>query len=172
VRSKPLTYEQQFLRITSQKLASIRERSKAKYSQNGQRLIRPEIPVEFDLAEFRAWVLEQFGNDVRSSKRCHYGCGRWLTIADFIPDHFVPLAAGGRNHTSNLVVCCEADNDCKGALDGNWYSYLLSCLAQMPDSQSSNIRERLAKSEKAASSVRMLRGQVHRFKTQQTQEQI
>jgi hypothetical protein len=173
VSSKPLTYEQQFLRVTSQKLADIRKRSAAKYSKGGK-LLRPAIPVEFDLAEFRAWAIEQFG-DEWGTRRCHYGCGRWLTVADFVPDHFKPLARGGRNHLSNFVVCCGYDNDCKGELDGDWYQYLLACLAQMPESQASIVKERLAKSEKAANSVRFLRGQIHEFRNQetsQTQEQI
>jgi hypothetical protein len=167
--TKPLTYEQQFLRVTSQKLADIRKRSAAKESKSG-RLLRPAIAVEFDLPEFRAWVMEQFGDEF-GAKRCHYGCGRWLTIADFVPDHVKPLASGGRNSLENLVVCCAHCNDIKGALDGNWFQYLLECLAQMPESQSSNIRERLQKSEKAASSVRFLRGQVHKFRNSQTSQE-
>jgi hypothetical protein len=172
VATKPLTHEQQFLRITSRKLADIRKRSVAKYSNGGKRLVRPAIEVEFDLPQFRAWVLEQFGGDAWGARRCHYGCGRWLALETFVPDHFKALARGGRNSLDNLVACCSTCNDIKGSLDGDWFNYLLTCLAQMPDSQASIIRERLAKSEKAASSVRMLRGQVHRFKTQQTQEQI
>jgi hypothetical protein len=174
VATKPLTHDQQFLRITSQKLADIRKRSQAKYTKGGKRLVRPAIAVEFDLSEFRAWTVEQFGGDAWGSRRCHYGCGRWLTVETFVPDHFKALARGGHNSLDNFVVCCSVCNDIKGSLDGDWFNFLLACLAQMPESQASIIRERLAKSEKAASSVRMLRGQLHRFRTnpQQLQEQI
>jgi hypothetical protein len=161
--------------VTSQQRRGMKARGAAVYSKDEKRLVRPEIPVEFTLEEYRTWYIEQFGGDAWGSKRCHYGCGRWLTVADAIPDHFKPLARGGRNTLSNLVLCCAPCNDQKGELDGDWFQYLLDCLVQMPESQKSNILERLAKSEKAASSVRSLRGQIHRFRNsnpQQAQEQI
>lgn len=168
--SVPKTYEQQFQDTSSAQRRSMKARGAAKYSEDGKRLLKPEVPVEFSLAEYRAWLISQFG-DEWGSRRCHYGCGRWVTPADFVPDHFKALDRGGRNSLENLVISCASCNDVKGAMDGPWFQYLLECLAQMPESERNLVRERLAKSEKAASSVRHLRGQVHKFRTQQQQSQ-
>jgi hypothetical protein len=119
--------------------------------------------------------MEQFGGDAWGARRCHYGCGRWLTVETFVPDHFKALARGGRNSLDNLVVCCSVCNDIKRARSTATGS--TSCL---PASRRCPIRRPRSsvngsqKSEKAASSVRMLRGQLNRFRTnpQQLQEQI
>jgi hypothetical protein len=172
VRKTLSTYEQQFNRSTSQKLADIRKRSAAKYSNDGKRLLKPAVEVEITLPEFRAWTLEQFGHP-GGSRHCYYGCGRWLTPITFVPDHYKALDRGGRNHTSNLVACCETCNDIKGVIDGPWFEFFNKCLEQMPEEQRSIIRSRLAKSEKLASSVRNLRGRMSRFtNTEQAKEAV
>jgi hypothetical protein len=164
VSSVPKTYEQQFQNTTSQQRRHMTERGRAVWSKDNKRLIKPDNPVTFTLAEYRSWVLEQFG-DAWGSRRCHYGCGRWVTPADFIPDHFRALNRGGLNSLDNLVISCASCNDVKGEMDGPWFQYLLNCLAQMPESERNLVRERLAKSEKSAASVRRLRGRVHELTT-------
>jgi hypothetical protein len=156
------TYEKQFLDGTSAQRRSIKARSAAKYSSDEKRLLRPAVPIEFSLEEYRAWVLEQFG-DEWGSRACFYECGRYITTSDFVPDHFKPLDRGGANTLTNLRPCCATCNDIKGTIDGPWFMYLLRCLREMPEPESKIIRERLAKSEKAASSVRALRGRNHQL---------
>lgn len=56
----------------------------------------------------------------KSGGHCWY-CGiQTNPFADFCVDHFIPLALGGSNQTTNLVPCCVACNAVKGGrtLDG------------------------------------------------------
>lgn len=159
--NKPLTYESAFLKSTKAQRGHIVERSRAQYNKAGDRLLRPKIEVEFTLEDYRAWVLSVFGSETGVA-RCAYHCGAWLTPATFSPDHIKPLARGGANRLDNLAACCPSCNEEKGELDGEWYVYLRRCLDQMPPGQAAMIHQRLQKSEKAAASVRLLRGRLAR----------
>lgn len=150
------SYDKQFMTFTQRQWGHIRERSAAKYSNDGKRLLRPEIPVEFSLGEFREWVLVHLGMRKDGVGKCEY-CGAPLAAAGFVPDHARALARGGRNTIDNLVFSCADDNDAKGSIAAEWYRYLLRCLEQMPEPESAIIRNRLIKSEKLASSVRSMR---------------
>lgn len=156
---KPQTITQRFQEATSGQRNAMVRRGAAQYSKQGNRLIRPAVPVEFSLAEYRAWVLAKFGSE-SGACLCAYGCCRWITADDFVPDHIVPLNRGGKNALTNLAACCSSCNDEKGELDGEWFLYLRRCLEKMPPGQAAIIRERLQKSEKAAASVRRLRGRL------------
>ncbi len=157
--AKPQTITQRFLAATQQQRSSMVRRGAAQYSKDETRLLRPAVPVEFSLTQYREWVLAKFGSE-SGAPLCAYGCGRWVTADDFIPDHIKPLARGGRNRLDNLAACCSCCNDEKGELDGEWYLYLRRCLDQMPPGQAAIVHERLQKSEKAAASVRLLRGRL------------
>lgn len=153
------TYHQQFMRSTQQKYADMRKRSAAKWSKDGKRLLRPEVPMQFSLDQFRAWILARFQNREDGMGRCEY-CTCPLVVATMVPDHKKALDRGGSNTLDNLAVACERDNDIKGRVSAEWFRYLRDCLAQMPDGDRREIEERLQKSEKAASSIRSLRRQV------------
>lgn len=156
---KVLTYKQRFLESTRSQRGGMVRRGAAEYSKDGKRLLRPEVPVQFSLEEYREWVLKFFGGEDKAQP-CSYQCGAWITPLTFVPDHVIPLARNGPNALKNLTPCCQSCNDIKGELDGVTYAYLRRCLDQMAPGQAAMIYERLAKSEKAASSVRALRGRV------------
>jgi hypothetical protein len=150
------SYHAIFMRTTQKKLADLRARSKAKFNRKGDREIRPAIPIEFSLEEFRTWVLSKTGGTEDGVGKCEY-CSAPLAVTGFVPDHARALARGGRNSLDNFVFACQDDNDCKGEMSANWYRYLLRCLEQMPEPEAAIIRTRLRKSEKLASSVRNFR---------------
>lgn len=52
----------------------------------------------------------------RDGLRCQY-CGKPLTEEEATVDHVIPLAAGGTNGSSNLVVACEECNVILGAMN-------------------------------------------------------
>lgn len=159
--AKPPTYNAQFLKRTSDQRNKMVARGRAVYSKDGRRLITPANPVEFTLAEYREWVIKTFGSEL-GAVPCPYECGAWITTLTFVLDHVKPINRGGLNRLDNFTGCCESCNDAKGELDGPWFSYLMRCLEVMPAGQAAIVMERLRKSEKAANSVRMLRGQLAR----------
>lgn len=65
----------------------------------------------------------------RDGLLCSY-CSKPLLISEATLDHVEPLARGGRNHPSNMVVACNTCNNRKGCL--TLTEYLLGEMTSLP----------------------------------------
>lgn len=115
---------QQFNESTSLKRRHMAARLKEKVWKTGKRagkVRRPKRELPFDLAAFRAWVMERMG---LGAIRCFY-CPRPIDCLSFEPDHYVPLELDGGIGLNNLVPCCEDCNRLKGAMPPNDFITLM-----------------------------------------------
>ena len=93
---------------------SMRKRFAGKKDKRG-RVLRPARLVPFSLAEFRAWLLDKFGNTPEGSTPCAY-CSVPLFAETFRIDHRDPVSRGGELSLSNCMPCCDRCNRMKGSL--------------------------------------------------------
>lgn len=140
--------EKEFTASTYRQWSHIKERCQQQETKK-HRIIRLAIPFTMTVADYRAWVLEQFKHPAGVA-RCEY-CTRIVTVQTFSPDHKRALQRGGSSGLDNLAVSCADCNQIKGKVGAEWFKFLLKCLWEMPDADASDIRSRLLKSEKLAS---------------------
>lgn len=65
---------------------------------------------------------------------CYCGCRMMVhqsfpSLEAFSLDHSVPLAAGGDNEMSNIVICCHSCNIVKGTMTGDTFKELLGSIS-------------------------------------------
>lgn len=60
----------------------------------------------------RAVKFSRYGVYARDGGRCQY-CGQRISIDEMTYDHVVPRAQGGKTEWTNVVVCCQIDNQRK-----------------------------------------------------------
>lgn len=115
--------------------------------------------LPFELDEFRAWLLAEFGGDEKSAKRCPYCNRAFIDVFNCQIDHRHPVSRGGALHTSNLIACCGHCNDVKGALGAEAFLGLLKYLQTIDPFDAQEIMRRLEICYKlAASREAMKRG--------------
>jgi 5-methylcytosine-specific restriction endonuclease McrA len=56
------------------------------------------------------------GRDALRRNRICYWCSTVIEGSERSIDHYIPLARGGYDHSSNMVVCCRGCNRAKGSL--------------------------------------------------------
>jgi hypothetical protein len=113
---------------TSSIHGSMVARFKQKIDKRG-RVIKGRI-VPFTLAEFRLWLLEQFGGTPEGSARCAY-CNVPLFADSFRIDHRTPASLGGELALSNCCVACDLCNRAKGQLSADEFLALRIVLDEM-----------------------------------------
>jgi 5-methylcytosine-specific restriction endonuclease McrA len=92
--------------------------------------------LDYDLAALRNHVREAL------KSACPY-CGEAMRPTSFGLDHGTPTSRGGAHSRSNLVVCCKACNERKGALTEDEFRLLLMCLGALPDEARRDVLARL-----------------------------
>jgi hypothetical protein len=108
---------------------SMRKRFAGKTDKRG-RVLRPARLVPFTLAEFRAWLLEQFGGKAEGSVPCEY-CRTPLFAETFRVDHPDPVSRGGTLGFENLCCACDRCNRMKGSLTASEFHVLKIVLGDM-----------------------------------------
>lgn len=115
--------------------------------------------LPFELDEFRAWLLAEFGGDEKKAKRCPYCQRVFIDVFNCQIDHRKPVSRGGSLGAENLIACCGHCNDVKGALGGEAFMGLLAYLKTIDPFDAQEIMRRLEICYKiAASREAMKRG--------------
>jgi 5-methylcytosine-specific restriction endonuclease McrA len=109
--------------------------------KNG-RITRYAKQIPYTVAEFRAWVLQQFQGKEDGARQCPY-CGTWIDVANFQADHCTPVARGGALGLDNLAACCERCNQIKDQLTVAEYLALRKFTAALGQTAETNILRRL-----------------------------
>jgi 5-methylcytosine-specific restriction endonuclease McrA len=99
---------------------------------------REKRDIPFSLDQFRAWlrvVLED-------TPHCTY-CGASINISTITPDHAIPIKRGGSLALANLRECCQPCQGGKGDLKPGEWTFLMKCVATMPEAARVSIMRRL-----------------------------
>jgi hypothetical protein len=96
-----------------------------------------KVSLPFSYAEYRGWVLDQFGGNWDSVAKCTY-CTRLLNVQTFITDHREPLKFGGALSLENLALCCEDCNNAKGSMSEDGFRLLIQFTVEYLSPQDAN----------------------------------
>lgn len=83
--------------------------------------------VEFNLSveQLRKLTYDCYGTN------CLF-CDKIITISNYVYDHIIPVAKGGKSVIDNLQLLCKSCNTRKGSLDQDNFKLLLDWLDTMP----------------------------------------
>jgi 5-methylcytosine-specific restriction endonuclease McrA len=131
-------------------------RSREKKGPSG-RISKPGYELPFNKKQFVAWFVDIFGGEF-GVIRCRY-CNRPIDAFNCVVDHSTPLKRGGPPALHNLDVICEEDNQIKGQMTPDEFTWFLNKMAEMsarfPGSPCvRDITSRLQKAIKLAAAVR------------------
>jgi HNH endonuclease len=114
------------------------EHTRAVYwSMAGRIKKKLKVTLPFTYAEYRRWVLDQFGGNWDSVAQCTY-CTALLNVQTFVTDHREPLKFGGSIGLDNLALCCESCNLAKGSMSEDGFRMLIEFSVEYLHPQDAN----------------------------------
>lgn len=148
--------------LTRSRYNAMKARVSERRNKRG-RILQVGREPEYNLQQYRDWVLAVLGGFEGGVCRCRY-CDRPIALETLVTDHMQPISRGGELTIGNLAPCCGPCNDAKGRLTEYEFKSLCTALNEIGFLARDDVLNRLAKSEKLAGSHRRMMAMMHKGK--------